>query len=288
MIHLVIIGMKSNKIIEEVHSSRIKFKYIDSNIDVYNYNNEKIGYINEKDINNELIIEFDLNEKYHNQGLQTEILREYLRYKYLWQKFENMIISYPLLEKTKNVLRKRYFINDNKKFYITKEIYLSHVEKLSLFDKDLNLLPYPNLRGEKILDNTYAGIVDVIIKNIKTNHYLTTKRDINKVTSPGLWEITAGGIDYNEPVEHALVREAKEETGLDIIDYKKLDVMIIKDLVYFIYIGYVSQEENEVKLQVGETIDYKWRTKDELVELFNTDLVPPRQKIRINKIIDKI
>ena len=288
MIHLVIIGMKSNKIIEEVHSSRIKFKYIDSNIDVYNYNNEKIGYINEKDINNDLIIEFDLNEKYHNQGLQTEILREYLRYKYLWQKFENMIISYPLLEKTKNVLRKRYFINDNKKFYITKEIYLSHVEKLSLFDKDLNLLPYPNLRGEKILDNTYAGIVDVIIKNIKTNHYLTTKRDINKVTSPGLWEITAGGIDYNEPIEHALVREAKEETGLDIIDYKKLDVMIIKDLVYFIYIGYVSQEENEVKLQVGETIDYKWRTKDELVELFNTDLVPPRQKIRINKIIDKI
>ena len=288
MIHLVIIGMKSNKIIEEVHSSRIKFKYIDSNIDVYNYNNEKIGYINEKDINNDLIIEFDLNEKYHNQGLQTEILREYLRYKYLWQKFENMIISYPLLEKTKNVLRKRYFINDNKKFYITKEIYLSHVEKLSLFDKDLNLLPYPNLRGEKILDNTCAGIVDVIIKNIKTNHYLTTKRDINKVTSPGLWEITAGGIDYNEPVEHALVREAKEETGLDIIDYKKLDVMIIKDLVYFIYIGYVSQEENEVKLQVGETIDYKWRTKDELVELFNTDLVPPRQKIRINKIIDKI
>lgn len=288
MIHLVIIGMKSNKIIEEVHSSRIKFKYIDSNIDVYNYNNEKIGYINEKDINNDLIIEFDLNEKYHNQGLQTEILREYLRYKYLWQKFENMIISYPLLEKTKNVLRKRYFINDNKKFYITKEIYLSHVEKLSLFDKDLKLLPYPNLRGEKILDNTYAGIVDVIIKNIKTNHYLTTKRDINKVTSPGLWEITAGGIDYNEPVEHALVREAKEETGLDIIDYKKLDVMIIKDLVYFIYIGYVSQEENEVKLQVGETIDYKWRTKDELVELFNTDLVPPRQKIRINKIIDKI
>jgi len=288
MIHLVIIGMKSNKIIEEVHSSRIKFKYIDSNIDVYNYNNEKIGYINEKDINNDLIIEFDLNEKYHNQGLQTEILREYLRYKYLWQKFENMIISYPLLEKTKNVLRKRYFINDNKKFYITKEIYLSHVEKLSLFDKDLKLLPYPNLRGEKILDNTYAGIVDVIIKNIKTNHYLTTKRDIKKVTSPGLWEITAGGIDYNEPVEHALVREAKEETGLDIIDYKKLDVMIIKDLVYFIYIGYVSQEENEVKLQVGETIDYKWRTKDELVELFNTDLVPPRQKIRINKIIDKI
>ena len=288
MIHLVIIGMKLNKLIEEVHSSRIKFKYIDSNIDVYNYNNEKIGYINEKDINNELIIEFDLNEKYHNQGLQTEILREYLRYKYLWEKFDGMIIAYPLLEKTKNVLKKRYFVNDNKKFYITKEIYLSHVEKLSLFDKDLNLLPYPNLRGEKILDNTYAGIVDVIIKNIKTNHYLTTKRDINKVTSPGLWEITAGGIDYNEPVEHALVREAKEETGLDIIDYKKLDVMIIKDLVYFIYIGYVSQEENEVKLQVGETIDYKWRTKDELIELFNTDLVPPRQKIRINKIIEKI
>ena len=288
MIHLVIIGMRSNKLIEEVYSSRIKFKYDDNIINVFNYNDEIIGYIKEIYYNNELIIEFDLLEKYHNMGLQTEILREYLRYKYLWEKDIDLIVCYPKLDKTKRVLNKRYFINDNDKYYINKEIYLSHVEKLSLFDENLNLLPYPNLRGEKILSNTYAGIIHVIIKNIKTGRYLTTKRDINKVTSPGLWETTAGGIDYNEKIEDALIREVKEETGLTIIDYKKLDVVKIKDLVYFVYLGFVNQNEEDVKLQANETIDYKWRTKDELIELFNTDLVPVRQKLIINKIVNEI
>lgn len=280
--------MRSNKLIEDVYSSRIKFKYDNDIIGVFNFNCEKIGYIKEIISNNYLILEFDLNDNYHNKGLQTEILREYLRYKYLWEKKSDLIICYPILEQTKKILKKRYFIEDNDKYYITKDIYMSHVEKLSLFDENLNLLPYPNLRGEKIEEHTYAGIVDVIIKNIKTNKYLTTRRDINKVTSPGLWEITAGGIDFNERIEDALVREAKEETGLNIIEYKKLNVLKIDDLVYFTYIGYVNQNESDVILQVNETIDYRWRTKEELIELFNSNLVPTKQAIRINKVLEMI
>ena len=278
--------MKSNKLIEEIHSSRIKFNLCNDLINVINYNNEKIGYIKEIIDFNDLIIEFNLDEKYHNIGLQTEILREYLRYKYLWQKYEGIIKCYPKINQTIKILKKRYFISNNDYYYINKELYFNHVERLSLFDKNLNRLPYPNLRGEKISADTYAGIVDVIIKNVKTNKFLTTKRDKNKVTSPGLWEITAGGIDYNEDISHAVIREAKEETGLDIIKYEKLDVIIIKDLVYFIYLGYVNQNEDDVKLQVGETTDYKWLTKLELIELFNTNLVPEKQKIRLNKVID--
>ena len=209
MIHLVIIGMKLNRLIEEVHSSRIKFKcnFNDDIIDVINYDEIKIGYIKEISSNSDIIIEFDLINEYRNIGLQTEILREYLRYKYLWEKYENKIICYPKLSKTINVLNKRYFIKDNDIYYINKEIYFSHVERLSLFDDNKNRLPYPNYRGEKIKEGTHAGIVDIIVKNINDNKYLTTKRDINKVTSPGLWEITAGGLDYNEDIDVAVKRE---------------------------------------------------------------------------------
>ena len=289
MIHLVIIGMRLNKLIEEVHSSRIKFKLNNNLIDVLLRNDDtKIGYIKEIYDNNEIILEFDLNNNYHNIGLQTEILREYLRYKYLWEKYDGIIKCYPKNDKTINVLNKRYFILKNNYYYIDKNIYFSHVEKLSLFDDNLNRLPYPNLRGEKIKEGTYAGIVDIIIKNEKNNKYLTTRRDLNKVTSPGLWEITGGGIDYEENIEHAVIRESFEETGLKLLKYIYLDSFKMDDLVYFSYLGFVSCNDCDVKLQKGETIDYKWLNKDELIKLYQTDNIPPKQKIRINKLMNKI
>ncbi len=289
MIHLVIIGMRLNKLIEEVHSSRIKFKLNNNLIDVLLRNDDTlIGYIKEIYDNNDIILEFDLNNNYHNIGLQTEILREYLRYKYLWEKYDGIIKCYPKNDKTINVLNKRYFILKNNFYFIDKNIYFSHVEKLSLFDDNLNRLPYPNLRGEKIKEGTYAGIVDIIIKNIKNNKYLTTRRDLNKVTSPGLWEITGGGIDYEEDIEHAVIRESFEETGLKLLKYIYLDSFKMDDLVYFSYLGFVSCNDCDVKLQKGETIDYKWLNKDELIKLYQTDNIPPKQKIRINKLMNKI
>jgi len=289
MIHLVIIGMRLNKLIEEVHSSRIKFKLNNNLIDVLLRNDDtKIGYIKEIYDNNEIILEFDLNNNYHNLGLQTEILREYLRYKYLWEKYDGIIKCYPKNDKTINVLNKRYFILKNNYYYIDKNIYFSHVEKLSLFDENLNRLPYPNLRGEKIKEGTYAGIVDIIIKNEKNNKYLTTRRDLNKPTSPGLWEITGGGIDYEEDIEHAVIRESFEETGLKLLKYVYLDSFKMDDLVYFSYLGFVSCNDCDVKLQKGETIDYKWLNKEELIKLYQTDNIPPKQKIRINKLMNKI
>ena len=281
--------MKSNRLIEEVYSSRIKFKIENNIIDVlYRNENKIIGNIKEIIDNKDIILEFNLDDNYHNIGLQTEILREYLRYKYLWEKYDGIIKCYPKSEKTINVLNKRYFIFKKNYYFIDENIYMSHVEKLSLFDDNLNRLNYPNLRGEKIKEGTYAGIVDIIIKNEKNDKYLITRRDLNKPTSPGLWEITGGGIDFNEDIEHAVIRESFEETGLNILKYIFLNSFKIDDLVYFSYLGYVSCEENDVKLQKGETIDYKWLNKDELINLYKTNLVPPKQKIRINKIIDKI
>lgn len=290
MIHLVIIGMKLNKLIEEVYSPRIKFKcnFIDNKIDVIDNDNNVIGYIIEKQQNDIIVLEFDLDKKNHNIGLQTEILREYLRYKYLWEEYQNKIIVYPRIMHTKRVLEKRYFKECKDYYYIDKDIYLSHIEKVALFDINFNMLDYPILRGAEAKPGTYQGIVDVIIYNEKNNKYLTTKRDKNKVLSPGKWEFTGGAIDFKEKIEDALIREAFEETGLHILKYNHLTNTIINDLVFFTYLGIVNANENDVKLQLGETVDYKWRTKDELIELYNTDLVPEKQKIRFNKVKDLI
>lgn len=269
--------------LNKIYSTRLYFKYDNDIYNViYKSNDKIIGFIKEINNDNYLIIEFNIIDEYQNIGLQTEALREYLRYKYLWEKKIDIIRVYPKNEKTINVLNKRWFIKENNYYIINKEIYLSHIEKLSLFDSNLNLLDYPNLRGEEIKNNTYAGIVDILIYNENNNKYLVTLRDINKVTSPGKWEFTCGGIDYKEKISDALKREAFEETGLNVINYIYLGHTFIKDLVYFSHIGIVNTNPDSVILQKGETTDYKWLTKEELFQLYGTDLVPNTQKMRFN------
>ena len=95
MIHLVITGMKLNKdLIKNVYSPRIKLQYNNDLIEVLDrFSNEYVGFIKEIPNNNELTIEFDLEDKFKNKGLQTEILREYLRYKYLWDKLNELYLN---------------------------------------------------------------------------------------------------------------------------------------------------------------------------------------------------
>ncbi len=54
--------------------------------------------------------------------------------------------------------------------------------------------------------------VDAVIK--KDNSVILIKRKNNPFK--GAWAIPGGFVEYNETVESAVVREAKEETGLDV------------------------------------------------------------------------
>lgn len=54
--------------------------------------------------------------------------------------------------------------------------------------------------------------VDAVIK--KNNSIILIKRKNEPFKD--MWAIPGGFVEYNETVEHAVVREAKEETGLDV------------------------------------------------------------------------
>ena len=54
--------------------------------------------------------------------------------------------------------------------------------------------------------------VDAVIK--KNNSVILIKR--KNEPFKGLWAIPGGFVNYNEKVEQAAIREAKEETGLDV------------------------------------------------------------------------
>ena len=51
--------------------------------------------------------------------------------------------------------------------------------------------------------------------------FLITQRPLHKLKG-GLWEFPGGKIEPNESPENTLVRELKEEVGIEIIDFTKL------------------------------------------------------------------
>ena len=55
-----------------------------------------------------------------------------------------------------------------------------------------------------------------VIRRKEDGKYLITQRKMDKPWAPGSWEIPGGGVSAGESSEDAIVRELKEETGLDV------------------------------------------------------------------------
>ena len=58
---------------------------------------------------------------------------------------------------------------------------------------------------------------------IKDNKILLIKK--NGGPYDGKLDLPGGTIEFNETIEEALIRELKEEVGIDVIDYKLFDVV---------------------------------------------------------------
>ena len=50
--------------------------------------------------------------------------------------------------------------------------------------------------------------------------YLITKRVMTKSWAPGWWEVSGGGVMAGEDSHSAVLREVREETGLDVSDWE--------------------------------------------------------------------
>ncbi|MFG2832215.1 NUDIX domain-containing protein [Streptomyces sp. NPDC048434] len=53
---------------------------------------------------------------------------------------------------------------------------------------------------------------------------LTRLSEASPIFTPGLWHLPGGGIDYGEQPVEGLARELHEETGLELLDARLLDV----------------------------------------------------------------
>ena len=146
------------------------------------------------------------------------------------------------------------------------------------YDRDFNKIENVTLvRGEPIPDGLYHLVCDIVVKHTDGT-YLLMQRDLQK-TFGGRWELTAGGsaLIGETPLEGAM-RELREETGIASSDFKELR-RVVNEQRHFICVVYfclTDCDKNSVTLQEGETIDYKWVTKEEILKMPSDTLASVR------------
>ena len=102
--------------------------------------------------------------------------------------------------------------------------------------------------------------------------YLITKRVMTKSWAPGWWQVSGGGVMAGEDSRTAVLREIREETGLDVSDWEggylfsyRRDNPKEKDN-YFVDVYRFTGDfsDADLQLQEAETDGYQLATLEEI------------------------
>ena len=126
------------------------------------------------------------------------------------------------------------------------------------YDREGNCLGFELVRGEPLPEGV-CHLVAEVYSVTYDGRILITQRHPDKSWG-GFWECTGGSIVKGEtPVEGAL-RELREETGIVVHPDQLRLFYIYKDgshTIYHSFVTFFDPAEQTVRLQEGETVDYR-------------------------------
>lgn len=128
--------------------------------------------------------------------------------------------------------------------------------------------------GLFLREGEYMLYVLALVENPQ-GEYLITQRALDKHWGAGWWEVSGGGVLSGETPEQAVVREVREEAGLDvsgeqlvpIYSYENVDLKRGDNYIVDIYHFRLSVCARDVTLQDSEAIDFKFATWSEISAL---------------------
>ena len=149
------------------------------------------------------------------------------------------------------------------------------MEFWDIYDKNKQKTGRVMKRNDWILkdDEYHLSVLGVICRS--DGRYLITRRVMTKAWAPGWWEVSGGGVMAGESSEEAVVREVREETGLDVSGARGGYVFSYhrenpgKGDNYFvdIYRFEMDFDEKDVKIQESEALDFKLASVEEIESL---------------------
>ena len=105
--------------------------------------------------------------------------------------------------------------------------------------------------------------------------FLITQRVMTKAWAPGWWEVSGGAAQAGEDSRTAVLREIKEETGLDVsaaeggyqFTYHRENPDEGDNYFVDVYRFVMEFDETDIHLQEAETAGYRFATPAEIKEL---------------------
>ena len=117
------------------------------------------------------------------------------------------------------------------------------------------------------MPKTKLSVCGVIIHK---GRFLIVKRSENDDFLPNYWEFPGGGVETSENLEDALIREIKEEIGIDITHNKKELIGISEEFMNedkterYLQLNYKVELQSKPKITLSsEHVVYDWTTKDD-------------------------
>lgn len=98
--------------------------------------------------------------------------------------------------------------------------------------------------------------------------FLALLRGKTAPTYPLHWDLPGGDLEYGEEPIAGIIREIKEESGLDVSNVRPFDVHSRKGTDgFFVTVAYCCKAASDVVTISWEHDDYKWVTKEEFLKL---------------------
>ena len=149
------------------------------------------------------------------------------------------------------------------------------MELWDIYDKDKKRTGRTMERNDwKLKEGEYHLTVLGVVAR-KDGKFLITKRVMTKAWAAGWWEVSGGAAQAGEESKDAVLREVKEETGLDVsgfdggylFTYQRENIKEGDNYFVDVYRFIGDFNENDIHLQEEETADYRLATKEEIEAL---------------------
>lgn len=129
-------------------------------------------------------------------------------------------------------------------------------------------------------------VTKAIIYNPRIKRVLLLQRAADDDTGAGTWENAGGNVEENEAPEESILREIREETGIDDISIKRVAYVV---LAHFskpvLIIVYLCETDSETVRLSNEHQAFHWADKADCLNLLPDGIIKDFEKNGIFELI---
>jgi 8-oxo-dGTP diphosphatase len=118
-----------------------------------------------------------------------------------------------------------------------------------------------------------TGVSQKAIIFNEEGRFLALRRTSSAPSDPNKWDLPGGDLDYGEDAIKGIIREIKEEAGLDVEDLKPFDVEshINKEGDFWVTIAYTAKIISGNVVLGVEHDEFKWLFAEDFLSLESSD-----------------